>query len=204
MTCFLLVRHGATEHTGHVLSGRQAVGLDGKGRQQAAQLPQRLASMAVGIVCSSPLVRCQQTAKPLADSFGLEVRTLPLLEELDYGHWEGAAWGQLQDEPRWQLYNRYRSLCRIPGGELQLEAQLRMVQALEMLHREAPDAVVVLVSHGDPIRALLAFCLGMPLDLIHRLQVDPASISALSLDDDGPRLHCINCHSVLEPQHLSG
>lgn len=204
MTCFLLVRHGATEHTGHILSGRQGIELNGKGIEQAAQLPRRLASLDVDIICSSPLARCRQTAAPLAENFGLEVRVLPQLEELDYGHWEGSAWTELHDEPLWQSYNQYRSLCRIPGGELLLEAQLRMMQAIEGLHHEAPDAVIVLVSHGDPIRALLAYCLGMPLDMIHRLQVNTASVSALSLHDRGLQLHCINNQSSLEPQHLFG
>lgn len=204
MTCFLLIRHGTTEHTGHILSGRAGVELNAAGREQAAKLARRLSALRPDVICSSPLTRCQQTAAPLAHAFDLELRTLPQLEELDYGSWEGKAWSELADDSRWQGYNQYRSLFRIPGGELLLEAQLRMMRALESLHHEAPDAVVALVSHGEPIRALLAFCLGMPLDMIHRLQVSTASISALSLNDGAPQVHCTNNHCVLEPQFLFG
>ena len=38
-----------------------------------------------------------------------------------------------------------------------------------------------MVSHGDPIKALLAHCLGMGRDEFQRLVVDPGSVSAIQL-----------------------
>lgn len=198
MTCFVLIRHGTTDHTGHTLSGRlQEVELNERGREEAAELPRRLASLPPDLLCCSPLMRCRQTATPLAETFRLNLRLMPELEEVDYGQWEGKAWAALTDDPLWQRYNQQRSLCRIPDGELSLELQLRMMKALETLHREAPDATVAIVSHGDPIRVVLAYCLGIPLDLMHRLQVSTASISILELHEGGLQVHCINHRSPL-------
>ncbi|MGI3782477.1 MAG: histidine phosphatase family protein, partial [Janthinobacterium lividum] len=41
------------------------------------------------------------------------------------------------------------------------------------------DAVWAAVSHGDPIKAILADALGLHLDSFQRIMVDPASLSVI-------------------------
>jgi broad specificity phosphatase PhoE len=193
VTCFLLIRHGETDHTGSVLSGRLPdVHLNQRGRKQAADLPRQLKNVAPELVCSSPLERTRQTAEPLAREYGLEPRILPDLLELDYGDWTGARPASLDGGSYWQLYNRHRSTCRIPGGEMLVEAQQRMFRALATLEREMPGARVAVVGHSDPIKAILGYLLGLPLDFINRLRVDPASVSIATLGPGEPRVHCVN------------
>ncbi|MGQ9425471.1 histidine phosphatase family protein [Gilvimarinus sp. F26214L] len=193
MTTFLLIRHGHTEHTGHTLSGRlPGIALSPAGQREAARLPARLGDFVPDLLCTSPLQRCQETAAPLADSFRLESRVLPGLEELDYGRWTGSQPAELDGDPYWQLYNRHRSTYRIPAGELLVEAQLRMLQSLETLQAELPDGRIAVVGHCDPIRAILAYAMGLPLDFINRLSIAPASMSLLTLGPGEPRVHCIN------------
>ncbi|HVQ94005.1 MAG TPA: MSMEG_4193 family putative phosphomutase [Mycobacteriales bacterium] len=67
MTTVLLVRHGLTAMTGPVLAGRTlGLGLDERGRAQAAVLAQRLAPVPLAAIVSSPLDRCLQTAGTVA------------------------------------------------------------------------------------------------------------------------------------------
>lgn len=193
MTCFILIRHGETDHTGSVLSGRLPdIHLNQRGREQAADLPRRLKNFAPDLVCCSPLERTQQTAEPLAREYGHEPRVLPDLLELDYGAWTGARPAALDGDPYWQLYNRHRSTSRIPGGEMLAEAQQRMLRALDTLEREMPAARIALVGHSDPIKAILGHLLGLPLDFINRLRVDPASLSIATLGPGEPCVHCVN------------
>ena len=70
--------------------------------------------------------------------------------------------------------------------------QARVVGELLGLRDAHPDATVVVVSHADPIRSALAHFLGVPLDLMLRLSVDPASTSALELGDWGATLRFLN------------
>jgi broad specificity phosphatase PhoE len=42
------------------------------------------------------------------------------------------------------------------------------------------------------IRAALVWALGMPLDLIQRIEIDPASVSAVRIEDWGPTVLYIN------------
>jgi broad specificity phosphatase PhoE len=56
-----------------------------------------------------------------------------------------------------------------------------MVEELERIRHDHPDAIVVVVSHGDPLKMALGYYLGMPVDLLNRLEIMPASLSALRL-----------------------
>ncbi|HET7173345.1 MAG TPA: histidine phosphatase family protein, partial [Nocardioidaceae bacterium] len=69
MATVLLVRHGrSTANDGGILAGRTpGVALDAAGREQATDLAARLASLPIRALVSSPLLRCRQTARLLAD-----------------------------------------------------------------------------------------------------------------------------------------
>jgi probable phosphomutase (TIGR03848 family) len=193
VTRFLLIRHGHTDAVGQVLAGRaQGVDLDARGREQAEGLVSRLETVMIDAIFVSPLVRTRQTAEPLARVRNLKTRELTGLDELDYGEWQGVRLDALTADPYWSSYNAQRSLFRIPGGELLAEAQLRMVQVLEQLHVQLPGTSIALFGHGDPIRALLAYLLGMPLDLIARLEVAPASVSIVQREGTSATVLCIN------------
>ena len=193
MTLFLLVRHGETNVLGHRLTGRApGVHLNAQGQLQAEQLVERLQDIPIQALCTSPLERAQETAQPLARQHGLEMNIVPELQEMDYGHWQDRSIAELISDAYWMEYNRYRSLYRIPGGESLPEVQLRMVQGMEKLYRMHPYGVIVIISHSDPIKALIAYLLGIPLDFIGRLEVDPASVSAVKIGNYAPKVLFFN------------
>ena len=73
-----------------------------------------------------------------------------------------------------------------------IEVQARVLELMECLCERHPAMTVALVSHADVIRGALAHCLGMPLDLVLRLEVSPASTSMVAMEPCGPRVLCIN------------
>jgi probable phosphomutase (TIGR03848 family) len=193
MTTFLLIRHGETDELGKALSGRRpGVGLNAAGRRQAEQLAARLAGDGIAAVYSGPLERVRETARPLAERLSLEVRAASELDEIDLGEWSGQSFEALARRDDWRRFNAVRSCTRAPGGELMLEAQARAVALLQRLCGERPGAAVAAVSHADVIKAVLAYYLGLPLDLAQRLEVSPASVSVLALEEWGPRVLCVN------------
>ena len=75
-TVIHLVRHGQVENPRRVLYGRlPGYHLSLRGQAQATLLAGRFANEPVAAVVASPLERAQQTATPIADAHGLEVRT---------------------------------------------------------------------------------------------------------------------------------
>jgi len=79
-------------------------------------------------------------------------------------------------------------VAAIPGGESMRAVQQRVVAALLELNERHLHEIVVLVSHGDVIRAVLLFALGMPLDFYNRIEIAQGSISTIRLDASGIRV----------------
>lgn len=148
----ILVRHGRTDSNVGLLldTGAPGAELDDSGLEQAAALVERLSEHAIDAVFASNLVRTQQTARPLAQARGLEVRVLPGLREIPAGEDEmsadarryiGAliAWGE------GDLH------ARVPGGENALEFFARYDDAIDIVAAGGAEVAVV-VSHGAALR----------------------------------------------------
>jgi probable phosphomutase (TIGR03848 family) len=182
----LLVRHGLTAPTGTVLSGwTPGIPLDDRGRAQAAALAARLAPVALDAIITSPLERCRQTAEAIAATG--EGRPAAVLEdervgECHYGDWTGQPLKRLAREPLWRVVQAHPGAARFPGedGESILDMQHRAVTAIRDWNRRlGADAVYVVCSHGDVIKSLIADSLGMHIDMLQRIQVDPCSLTAI-------------------------
>jgi probable phosphoglycerate mutase len=193
MTTFALVRHVPHALQGKSLIGRTpGVGLSPEGRAMLGRLAERFAGADIEAVYCSPPERTVETARALAERLGLTVEVAPELNEIDYGDWTGRTFAEIADDPRWIAWNTFRSGTRLPGAETIIEIQARVLRLVERLRERHPDGRVLLVSHGDPIRAVLLHFLGMSTDFIHRLEVDPGSVSVLAIGDAGPCLLKLN------------
>jgi len=192
-TTVFLVRHATHDRLNRILCGRMpGVTLGAEGRAQAAALPARLRREPIVAVYASPLERACETAQPLADGLRLDVQVLDALNEIDVGAWSGRTFDDLRDDPLWTRWNTARNVTRPPGGEMMLEAQVRIVGAIEHLRAAHPEQSVALVSHGDVIKAALAYYLGLALDAILRFDISPASVSTLVVGDWGAKILSMN------------
>jgi broad specificity phosphatase PhoE len=199
MSLFYLIRHGEHDWLKRGIAGRlPGVHLNASGREQAVELAVRLKGTIFEAILSSPMERALETAEPLAKAQGREVKIAPEITELDFGEWNGKTFQELNNDQRWATWNRNRTTYRMPGGELMSEVQGRVVGFLMGLHKTGSDRRFALFSHGDAIRAALCHWLGMPMDLLPRLQVDPASVSILKLDEGGPQIVVVNHRGPLQ------
>ena len=190
---FFLVRHAAHELLQRVLCGRMpGVRLGNEGRAQAHRVAERLARERIAAIHSSPLERARETAAPISEKLHLEPEVHEALNEVDVGEWSGRDFATLHDDSRWAAWNNARSVSRPPGGETMLEVQGRVVRHLESVREAYPDQAVVLVSHGDVIKAALLYCLGLPIDGYRLFDVSPASISTLVMGDWGAKVLTLN------------
>ena len=193
MARFYLIRHAMNDFVGKKLAGRMpGVHLNEEGRAQARLLARKLAAAGIERVYSSPRERALETAEALSEAIGVKVETRPTLDEVESGDWTGKTFAELEADPRWQTYNRFRSGTRVPGGETMLETQGRVVTEILNLYEAHPSATIAIVSHADPIRAALVYFLGMPIDFFQRIEISPASFSVLTLEEWGPVILAIN------------
>lgn len=202
MVEILLVRHAENEwvRTGRLAGWTPGVHLNAYGRLQAAALADRLAGMRVTAIYASPLERTMETAEAIAARYaGMVVQPLEALGEVRFGAWQGQVLRKLRGQRLWSVVQVYPSRATFPGGESFRQAQMRAVDALEMLAGRHRGQRVVAVSHSDIIKLVLAHFLGMHLDLFQRIEISPASLSVLYLGADRPMVRCINDTSHLPP-----
>jgi probable phosphoglycerate mutase len=193
MTQLIFIRHAATDCVATRLAGRDDnVHLSAAGKVQGQRLAHSLKRQGIGKIYSSPQPRARETAEFLAELLGDSVKIAPQLDEIDYGEWTGRSFEELRGIAQWRDFNSLRSCTRIPGGELMIEVQARVLSLMESLCQRHSAMTVALVTHADVVRGALAHCLGMPLDLLLRLDISPASISMVAMEQYGPRVLCIN------------
>jgi probable phosphomutase (TIGR03848 family) len=194
MTRLLLIRHGANDaQEKDVLIGwTPGVHLNRVGRAQAQALAQRLASIEMAAVYASPLERTLATAEAVAAPHGLPVVAREGLGEVRIGRWTGQPLEKLRKRRLWRKVQFVPSAMRFPGGESFREVQARAVAELERICTEHPKQTVAIVSHADVIKAVVAYTIGLHLDLFQRLVIAPASLTVLELGDLVPRLLCLN------------
>ena len=135
---------------------------------------------------SSPLARCREPAGAL----GVDVVIDERLREMDFGAWEGRRWG---DFPRADIERWNADLANVapPGGETLAALSERAASFMASLGAANCPAMVA-VSHGGPIRCMLAHALGAPLAQLFRLRVDPGSVSVVTLTGDVPVVELVN------------
>ncbi len=194
MPTLLLIRHGENHFVGKRLAGRlPGVHLNDRGRQQAQIIADRLAKAPITAIYSSPLERAMETAAPLAEAKGIEIRLLPGVMEVDYGEWQNRTLKQLRRFRLWKQVQQSPSQMRFPSGESLLEVQQRAVAALEQIASQHEEKELIAVfSHGDVIRLVTAHYLLMPLDAFQRLGTDTAALTVLIFAKNGVFLPKIN------------
>lgn len=186
----LLVRHAVTGVTGKKLTGwLPGIPLSEQGRRDAEEVGKRLAGAPLKAIYSSPLDRCRETAEAIALHHPLEVKAVDALGEVHYGDWQGKSMKMLYRSKGWKELRARPADFRFPGGgETIREAQTRVMGAIEALLPGHKGQVVVVCSHADVIRLLVAGYLGLPIDLYSRISIAPASMTAIILEDATPRL----------------
>jgi len=197
-TRLFLVRHGEVDSNRQMrYLGRTDEPLNAVGRRQAADLARAFGSIAVDALWSSPLCRAVATAEAVADATGADLRIDDRLTELDFGRWEGLtrrSAGERSPEDR-ELVRRWEvePEVRTPGGESLADLQSRVLAAVDDIVRRNPGSSLVIVSHMGPVKVLLCAALGLPLDHLGRIFLDPATISVVDWSAE-PVVRLINGH----------
>jgi probable phosphomutase (TIGR03848 family) len=187
MATVILVRHGENDWVKkHRLAGWiEGVHLNNNGRSQAKDAAKRLAKLPIKSIYSSPVTRCLETAKYIAKPHKLKVIEREEVGEVRYGEWEGKKIKKLAAKPEWHTVQYYPSRFQFPNGEALREVQFRAIQIIEKLSVQHQEDFIIVVSHADLIKLVLAHYLGVHIDLFQRIVISPASISVLALMTNG-------------------
>jgi broad specificity phosphatase PhoE len=169
-----LLRHGATTASGQYC-GSTDVALSEEGWQQ---MWAAVDGHAWHSILSSPLRRCADFAAALAGRLAVPLIEDPRLREMHFGDWEGRSVADVMASTPEALRHFWEDpFGSAPPRAEPLEAVRARVLALwrELLAREADERVLV-VTHGGPIRILLAEFSGAPRTRLLDLEVPHAAL----------------------------
>ena len=177
-TYLVLLRHGRTDlNRQGLLQGASDLPLDDLGRRQAVEAGDYLRRhWRIDKVVASPRLRARQTVA-LA-GFGEELATEDRLAEMDYGDLEGTpvpvASGELFEA--WSADTRYAPA----GGESLAAVYERSVAAAAEILAASADQTVLVCSHANPIKAIVAWALGGGAVGMLRMYLRQASVSVVA------------------------
>jgi probable phosphoglycerate mutase len=186
-TRIVIVRHGETTW-GAVsrFAGREDVPLTPRGEAEAASVGERVARIGPAVVATSPLQRCRVTADAIGEVSGVPVVVVQGLTDGALGEWSGYTAAQIAE--RWpEQFAVWRADpdARPPGGESFTEVRERVVPVISGLARRYRGHTVVIVTHAAVTKMVLVHALGVPSDAAYRLRIDTASVSGLTVEQDG-------------------
>lgn len=188
----LVVRHGRTEAnaSGLLLGRRLDPGLDALGVRQAKALA-AVVGGAARVVCS-PLRRTRETAA----SLGLPVTIDERWIEIDYGTLDGTP---LIEVPTTTWAEWRADIDFVPGGGESLAALgSRVREACEDLVEEAKAHDIVVVTHVSPVKAAVAWALGVADEVVWRMYCAPASLTEIGTTGTAPSLRSYNVTAHLD------
>jgi broad specificity phosphatase PhoE/ribonuclease HI len=190
-TTLVFLRHGETVHTTDMKfsgPGGDDPGLTEQGWEQARRAADALAAddEPFDVLLCSPLRRTRDTASAVADAVGLEVVIDDGFREAAFGVWDGFTLQQVAEKWPDELDAWLGSFSIAPpGGESIVEVQARVEQSLAAALERHSGKRIIVVSHVNPIKLSVRFCLDAPLDVVNKMMLAPASLTTLSFFESG-------------------
>jgi alpha-ribazole phosphatase/probable phosphoglycerate mutase len=195
VTRLVLIRHAepVDEARGRCY-GSLDIGLSAAGAAHADRLAVGLAPVPLAAIYTSPRLRAVRTAAAIGAPHGLEPVCEDGLRELDFGEFEGRTYEEIAGlHP--DVYRRWMETpteVEFPGGESYARLRARVLAVLAEIRLRHPGGTAVVVSHGGPLRALLADALAMPAAAIFRIDQAYGAVNVIEWIDDFPLVRLVN------------
>jgi len=177
----IFLRHGqAKNNTERILAGRtEGIPLTDVGIKQAEHTAKLLAQMNISAIYSSPIQRAKHTAEIVGKHNSLDVMTDDRLIELDMGKFTGVPYDEIFTSHGNVFMKFYNGELEIAhnGVETFSEVKKRVLGIVDHVIEKHPDENVVLVTHMDPIKAMLSTIMDLSPTNLFELIIENASLN---------------------------
>ena len=192
----IFLRHGqAKNNTERILSGRTpGVPLTDKGITQAQQTAELLEHMNISAIYSSPIQRAKHTAEIVGKHNSIDVTIDDRLIELDMGKFTNVPYDEIFTSHGNVFMKFYDGELEIAhnGVETFADVKKRVASIVEEVIEKHPDENVVLVTHMDPIKAMLSTIVDLSPTNLFELIIANASLNLFREKDGKFSLSGIN------------
>jgi probable phosphoglycerate mutase len=177
----IFLRHGqAKNNTERILAGRTpGVPLTEEGVDQSEKAAKFLEDMNISAIYSSPIERAKNTAEIVGKHNSIDVRIDDRLIELDMGKFTGKPYDEIFSSHGNVFMKFYRGELEIAhnGVETFEEVKKRIRDMVDHVIDNHPDENVVLVTHMDPIKAMLSTVVSFSPENLYELIIPNASLN---------------------------
>ena len=192
----IFLRHGQAENnTKKILAGRSpGVNLTEAGIQQAEQAGKMLESLNISAIYSSPIDRALQTAEIVGKHCDLEISIDDRLIELDMGKFTKMPYDEIFAKHGNVFLKFYEGSEEVSenGVETFSKVQKRVLDMADFIINKHKNENVVLVTHMDPIKAMIGKVLKLRSDVLFELIIANASLNIFKNHDQKIYLTGIN------------
>lgn len=207
MIKLILVRHTETKwNEERRYIGRTDLGLSRLGKKNAHLMADYFKDETLTAIYSSAMRRAKQTAMSIAAYHNLPVKETRSLNEFDFGDWEGLTHEEISDSYS-QLINSWIQdplAAEVPGGERWRSFETRVHKGVSEIINNEREGLVVVVSHGGPIKVIIGSILKIPASSYWQVHQDKGAINAISYDNGRNQLLLLNdtCYRRLKNGQL--
>ncbi len=181
MGSIIFLRHGqAKNNTERILAGRTpGVPLTEEGVDQSEKAAKFLEDMNISTIYSSPIERAKNTAEIVGKHNSIDVRIDERLIELDMGKFTGMPYDKIFSSHGNVFMKFYNGELEIAhnGVETFVEVKKRIQEMVDHVIENHPDENVVLVTHMDPIKAMLSTIVSLSPENLYELIIANASLN---------------------------
>jgi probable phosphoglycerate mutase len=210
-TKLIIVRHA--EAVGNAIRefhGWTDSNITEKGHVQAAQVAERLKSVPIDVIYSSPLKRTMETAKYISKVKGLPIIQRDDLKEINGGLWEGMTWTDLVKvyPEEYTVWEEKPHAHQMPEGESMKGLQQRLINAFSDIIKKEEGKNVCIVTHGTALRTLMCWFLDCGLEDIVKIPwCDNTAVTTVTFENgrftvelDGDACHLDGESSTIKNQ----
>ena len=188
-----LLRHGTTDwNTAGIVPGiLPGIALNQEGVEKCERVASRLSQVPFRKILSSPLERAIQTAEIINRPHNLEIEIDKRLVDWDLGPWSALADHQIsrQYADAYRIWRERPEDLALDGQERLTTVANRMVSVVQDLVDQRDIESVLLVSHLDPLAALMCRFVGAPLSSIYSFNLHPACFAEWLYEGHRFKLH---------------
>jgi probable phosphoglycerate mutase len=200
----IFLRHGqAKNNIERILTGRTpGVPLTEEGINQAEKAAKFLEHMNISAIYSSPIERARHTAEIVGKHNSLDVTIDDRLIELDMGKFTGVPYDEIFTSHGNVFMKFYNGELEIAhnGVETFSEVKKRVLGIVDHVIENHPDENVVLVTHMDPIKAMLSTVVDLTPTNLFELIIANAS---LNIFREYKRKFSISGLNVMDPTRFN-
>jgi len=195
----IFLRHGQAENNiKKILAGRSpGVNLTEVGIQQAEQAGKMLEPLNISAIYSSPIDRALQTAEIVGKQCDLEISIDDRLIELDMGKFTKMPYDEIFAKHGNVFLKFYEGSEEVSenGVETFTKVQKRVFDMVDFIINKHKNENVVLVTHMDPIKAMIGKVLKLRPEILFELIIANASLNIFKNNDQKLYLTVINAMS---------